>query len=103
MNDNPSLEPNIDTTFDNVDTLEPTSNMMNIFNDFIHEIISQLRKSNAKEKFRQDIISPLLDILFKELYPYTCFLVVLMSITLLLCVLSFIILLILYINYKNKL
>lgn len=98
-----SLEHNIDTTFDNVDTLEPTSNMMNIFNDFIHEIISQLRKSNAKEKFRQDIISPLLDILFKELYPYTCFLVILMSITLLLCVLSFIILIILYINYKNKL
>lgn len=103
MNESSSLEHNIDTTFDNVDTLEPTSNMMNIFNDFIHEIISQLRKSNAKEKFRQDIISPLLDILFKELYPYTCFLVILMSITLLLCVLSFIILIILYINYKNKL
>lgn len=103
MNESSSLEHNIDTTFDNVDTLEPTSNMMNIFNDFIHEIISQLRKSNAKEKFRQDIISPLLDILFKELYPYTCFLVILMSITLLLCVLSFIILIILYINNKNKL
>lgn len=103
MNDISHIDPDNDNTYDNVDTLEPTSNMMNIFNDFIHEIISQLRKSNAKEKFRQDIISPLLDILFKELYPYTCFLVILMSITLLLSILSFIILIILYINYKNKL
>jgi hypothetical protein len=81
---------------------ESPSNLMGILNECITEVVNLITDTTSKDKIKQEIISPLLQILFNELYPYVCILVILMIITLILNTFSFIILIILYLNYKKK-
>jgi hypothetical protein len=83
-------------------TDENSSNFMNILNEGITEVVKLITNTTSKDKIKQEIISPLLQILFNELYPYVCILVILMLITLILNTFSFIILIKLYVNYKKK-